>query len=133
MVSAMSHPLQILLVEDHRQNDSTLSSLLQEAGHRVATVNSGAAAIQLIHDRYFDVVLCDLSLPDVDGCDLLSDLLKIRSLKAIAIMAYKMEEEEARIKAPRFDGHISKPVAAYKLLEMLDDLARRGEFPFTPT
>jgi CheY-like chemotaxis protein len=127
----MSHSLQILIVEDHRNQDSALSSLLQQAGHHVTTVDSGAKAIDAVRDKYFDVVLCDLALPDVDGCALLSDLLKIRSLKAIAIMAYEMEEQEARAKAAGFVDHIFKPVLAYKLFEMLDHLARKGDFPFT--
>lgn len=131
MLTLMSHSLQILLVEDHRLNDSKLSHLLKEAGHHVETVDSGGLAIQLVRNKYFDVILCDLALADGDGCDLLSDLLKIRSLKAIAIMAYEMEEEEARTKAAGFVGHISKPVTAYKLLEMLDDLALKGVFPFS--
>ena len=125
------NPLNVLVVNDHRTENSTLSDLLQVAGHRVAVVDSCAAAIQSVTTNHFDIILCDLVLPDGEGCDLLPKLLKIRSLKAIAVMAYEREEDQARVKSAGFIDRITKPVSTDKLFKMLDELASKGEqFPF---
>jgi DNA-binding NtrC family response regulator len=66
----------ILVVDDERGIRSLCSEVLTRAGHQVETVDSAAGAIAAIsRSTKFDLVLCDINLPDQDGVSLLPKLL----------------------------------------------------------
>lgn len=63
----MDRPAQILVVDDEAPIRATLSALLRRAGYTVTTAENGEAAIALLAERHFDLLLCDLKMPGVDG------------------------------------------------------------------
>ncbi len=52
----------------------SLGKLFVEEDQNVYTVNKGAEAIKLIYDRTFDLLLCDVDMPDVNSIDILNSL-----------------------------------------------------------
>lgn len=67
----------ILVVEDHPLFVQSLMRLLRDrGGHEVMAVSSGEQALQHLSDGKFDVVLIDVSLPGMNGIDLVSQVHK---------------------------------------------------------
>ncbi len=67
----------ILVVDDEPLIRATLTEYLTQEGHRVTACGSGEQALQLAGQQPFDVALCDVQLPGIDGIELLERLLKI--------------------------------------------------------
>jgi len=59
--------MDILLVDDEAELRLTLAEALRDAGHRVTMASDGAEARGHVMARVFDVVICDVRLPQVDG------------------------------------------------------------------
>jgi CheY-like chemotaxis protein len=98
----------ILLVEDHTDTRQAIRMWLEMCGHSVIEahdVRPGLAA----GARFFDLLLCDIGLPDGDGWTLLQTLSKSRSITAIAISGYCSPADVARSKAAGFLAHLAKP------------------------
>jgi len=116
-------PLHVLVVEDHPDSALALTHLLRFYGHRTQIADSCYRAKQMFAAERFDVVLCDLGLPDGDGCDLLRELLAIAPVKALAITGFGMNDDVARTREAGFLAHITKPVVADRLRILLGELA----------
>ncbi len=64
---AAAEKARILIVDDEPEIAQTLREILVADGHDIAIAGSGAAALDLLDRGEFDVILCDLRMPDVDG------------------------------------------------------------------
>ncbi len=116
-------PLHILVVEDHHDSALALTHLLRFYGHRAQIADSCQRARQMFAAERFDVVLCDLGLPDGDGCQLLRELQALAPVKALAITGFGMSDDVARTRDAGFLAHITKPVVADRLRIILGELA----------
>jgi DNA-binding response OmpR family regulator len=66
----MTHgPAQILVVDDEEPIRLTMSALLKRRGYEVTTAEHGEAALALIHQRPFDLLLLDLKMPGLSGIE----------------------------------------------------------------
>ena len=61
----------ILVVDDERGIRALCSDVLGRAGYEVEAVDSAAGALAAVSRRKFDLILCDINLPDQDGVSLL--------------------------------------------------------------
>jgi signal transduction histidine kinase len=123
--------LRILLVEDHDGIAKACQRLLASHGHIVVRASGLAGAVTAAHCTPFDVVICDLSLPDGNGLDLLP---RIRScfkrtnakdnLPAIAISGRVYEDDITRCLAAGFAAHLAKPFDEQGLLAALREATR---------
>ena len=68
--SAQADGLDILLVDDEPDIEIVAGDALRDAGHRVTVANNGADALHLISTRVFDIMICDIRLPKLDGLTL---------------------------------------------------------------
>jgi|SRR5215813_10424015 len=68
--------LQVLVVDDNPGILSALTRLLQRDGHTVQTATNGQAALALLHEGCYDLILCDLRMPVLDGQTLYGLLLR---------------------------------------------------------
>ena len=105
----------ILLVEDHADTGLAMSRLLRARGHETQLATSVASAIEAIDADEFDLLLCDLGLPDGTGIEVVTHLKKRRQIPAIALSGFGMEEDLARCLRAGFDLHITKPVNVKQL------------------
>jgi DNA-binding response OmpR family regulator len=92
-----------------------MSRLLEARGHQIRIAPTVSAARGLIDDAEFDLVLCDLGLPDGTGIDVITYLRMSRATPAIALSGFGMEEDLARCIGAGFDLHLTKPVAIKQL------------------
>lgn len=98
----------ILLVEDHADTRRAIRMWLEMSGHSVVEAWDVKSALAAAAGS-FDLLLCDIGLPDGDGWTLLEMLSKNRSITAIAISGYCSPADVARSKAVGFAAHLAKP------------------------
>jgi CheY-like chemotaxis protein len=119
-------PMRILCAEDNPYRRVVLNTVLTELGHRADFVASGAAAVAAIGQGGSDVVLMDVTLPDIDGAEATR---RIRALPApvatvpvvgIGSRADGLGEEAAR--AAGMDGYLATPLSPSALTQVLQTI-----------
>ena len=103
----------VLLVDDYLDTLELTTEFLQFRGFDVITAMDGAAALKEAKDQLPDVVLLDLSLPIVDGLEVMRRLKKDARTQPIPIIAFTAHALESKVdeaRAAGCDGFITKPV-----------------------
>ncbi|MEN3366123.1 MAG: hypothetical protein V7606_3397 [Burkholderiales bacterium] len=122
-----SGSLRVLVVDDNVDAADTLCSLLEMHGHEVQKSYNGAGAIETALRFQPEVVLLDLSLPDMSGFTVAAQLRQMRGMdKAIivALTGFGQEKDRARVLAAGFNHHLTKPVPFDVLAATIRDSAR---------
>ena len=109
----------ILLVEDHSDTSRTMKRLLHHSGYQVRTADSVASALREAEAGAFDLLICDIGLPDGSGLDLMRQLLAKQPVKGIALSGYGMEDDVRRSREAGFAEHLTKPVDVRRLEEVI--------------
>ncbi len=103
----------ILLVEDNLDNLELMRLLLDQKGYAVITARTGKQCLKLARAESPDLVLMDLSLPEVDGWTAASELKAdphTQHIPLIAVTAHTLPGDRKRALEAGFDGYISKPI-----------------------
>ena len=90
-----------------------MAILLRLAGHEVRTAYDGQTALTLARLHSPDVVICDISMPDMDGLELARHLRQDLGLKdslLVALSGYAQEADRHRSQEAGFNAHLAKPV-----------------------
>ena len=111
--------MRILLVEDHASTLSALGRLLRLRGHEVWFARTLRAGSELCETTHFDLIICDLELPDGDGTSL-GGIARRRGAVIVAITGYGLSEHRQRTDAAGFAAHLVKPLAIEELDAMLN-------------
>jgi signal transduction histidine kinase len=123
--------LRVLIVEDEVDNRRVLSTALAHCGADVQGTGTAADALAVIRDWKPDVLVCDISLPDHDGCSLLMQLRALddetATTPALALTVLGRRDEQARIAAAGFDLFRQKPIDPVDLAHEVSRLARRHD------
>ncbi|WP_329556694.1 hybrid sensor histidine kinase/response regulator [Streptomyces sp. NBC_00696] len=118
--------LGILIVEDNTDLAATYRTLLERQGHHVTAVHTGADALTATESDVFDVVLCDLGLPDTDGYTV-ARTVRARQHgsrpRLIAVSGFSQGTDRSLSRAAGFDAHLAKPLPLNDLLDLLDEPA----------
>lgn len=117
--------MRVLLVEDHADTAEAIAHLLEKSGHAVTAVATGHDAEQLCESCPFDVMICDIMLPDCEGWDLAGVCGK-HGVPAIAFTAMGTESDIARSSSAGFVAHVVKPVEFEQLKEALRRIPTRS-------
>ncbi|HEX2861955.1 MAG TPA: PAS domain S-box protein, partial [Lacunisphaera sp.] len=119
----------ILLVEDHAPTRQTLQHLLRQRHFDVKSAESASAALQLVLENEFDLIISDVGLPDRNGYELMTELRALRpQLAGIALSGYGMEQDLNRSRAAGFSSHLVKPVT----IGMIEDAIAHLVSPAPP-
>ncbi len=116
--------LRILLVEDDIVNQMLFQRSFFKLATKITIVESGTKAIDLLRNSDFDIVIMDLYLPDLDGCEtaeVIRNDLKL-TIPIIAITASPIEEEKERCDTSGMSGYIRKPFTIDQLMEIISKL-----------
>jgi len=114
----------ILIADDDADNRDFLAFLLESQGAVVTTVASGSEVLQLIGSIKPAILLCDISMPDMDGYTLIE---KIRTqlpdpeaqTPAIAITAYARASDQVQALSCGFHCHLPKPIDPDVLIQSI--------------
>jgi two-component system, cell cycle response regulator CpdR len=102
--------IRILLAEDEEAMRMYLSRALENAGFSVASVDRGTAAIPLLENEHFDLLLSDIVMPEMDGIELaqrcaeISPATKVMFITGFAAVTLKANREapQARVLSKPF-------------------------------
>ena len=103
----------ILLAEDSQTNAYVALALLRQKGAHVDHVSNGAEAIEAMKARAYDLVLMDVSMPEVDGIEATRTIKALPSCAAIPIVAMTAhvgEEDRRRCFEAGMDDYVVKPL-----------------------
>ncbi len=124
--AASVHPLDILCAEDNPYGRVVLNTMLTELGHRADFVGTGAAAVDSVAHRPYDVVLMDVTLPDIDGIEATR---RIRALPGaqgriavVGVSGRASAADEAAGRAAGMNGYLTKPLSPSALTQVLGSL-----------
>ena len=119
----------ILLVEDNEMNRDMLSRRLAKRGFDVVVALDGSSGAAAAAAERPDLILMDLSLPDMDGCEV-SRLVRAQpataSIPIIALTAHAMETDRIRALEAGCEDFDTKPVDLARLLAKIDALLSRN-------
>ena len=122
----------ILVVDDEQSIREFLTILLEKEGYEVSTAESVSSGIERLHAEPFDLVMCDLKLPDGNGLEVLQNARK-RQLECPFIIITAHTTPQHALDALRAGAaeYLSKPFNVDDLKIILDKLLHRGEeLPF---
>lgn len=122
----------VLVVDDHPDTAEVMASLFKMLGHDACATRRGREAITLSLADDFDVILLDLGLPDLDGCEV------VRQLRAdprrpdryiTAVSGHCRPADVSRAVQAGFDDHVTKPIDLSKIHQIL----RCADSHYAPT
>ncbi len=138
--------LRILLAEDNPVNQRLAVRLLEKWGQDVLVVSNGREAVRALEGQYFDLVLMDVQMPELDGLEAtvlirereqwirqrvlasstgpshsMKDLPQ-RRIPIVAMTAYAMKGDKERCLNAGMDDYISKPIESKELLKAISRL-----------
>jgi two-component system, cell cycle response regulator DivK len=106
-------PPEVLIVDDNAINTELVSFLLGAAGLRVACAADAEQALLRLAGQRPDLILMDIQMPGMDGLALTRRLKAdpaMRAIPIVALTAYAMKGDEARVRAAGCDGYLAKPI-----------------------
>jgi CheY-like chemotaxis protein len=116
---------QILLVDDHHDMAEALRNYLGRVGYDVMVVPNVGAACECLQRMRFDLLLCDIGLPDGRGEHLLQRLRDAgHRSPAIALAGFGAEPDIARSRATGFYTHLTKPFSPQQLKRTVEEVLR---------
>lgn len=124
----------VLLVEDHRDTRLMYAEFLGSEGFDVVQASDGEEALDLMRARTPDLVITDLSLPRVDGFELMNRMRKDPTLAAVPVIClsgYSDETHQLRARAAGGNLLIQKPCLPDTLAEAASALLRGAPRPDT--
>ncbi len=120
--------MRVLLIEDDRAMARSVELMLDEAGLEHETAATGEAALEFARAYEFDVIMLDLTLPDMAGQDVLKQLRLLRVTSPVLILS---GDNDTSTKVTGFgagaDDYVTKPFDKAELMARIHALVRRSQ------
>ncbi|MEP6992548.1 MAG: response regulator [bacterium] len=103
----------ILLVEDNEDNRIIYTTVLRHVGYTVVEALDGAQALALARSERPDLILMDISLPEIDGWEVTRILRQeagTRDIPIIALTAHALQDDREKAVKVGFTAYLAKPV-----------------------
>ena len=120
----------ILLVEDNEMNRDMLSRRLRRKGYSVLIAHDGEQGLKMACLETPDLILMDISLPFMDGCEVTRRLkgnVRTRHIPVIALTAHALASDRDKAFEAGCDDYDTKPVDFERLLQKLENLLTKKE------
>ena len=119
----------ILLVEDNEMNRDMLSRRLERKGFEVAVAVNGRQGVDMALAGGYDLILMDMSLPELDGWEATRELRaqpQTQRVPIVALTAHAMAGDREKALEAGCDDYDTKPIELPRLLEKIDTLLKRA-------
>jgi two-component system cell cycle response regulator DivK len=103
----------LLLVEDNEDNRTIYSTLLRHLGYEVIEAQNGVQAIELARSERPDLILMDISIPEMDGWEatrILRGDPVTKAIPIVALTAHALEDDRERAAEVGFSSYLAKPI-----------------------
>jgi DNA-binding response OmpR family regulator len=123
--------MNVLIVESEAPLISDLINLIKDWGYEATAVCSGRDALAVTKRKPFDLVLLDVSLPDIDSRELILELKEICAGIGIVTMALESSDKlEKEIRALGIIYYMCKPISEKSLKDILDHMHLKKQRKF---
>ena len=105
--------LSFLLAEDNIVNQKVALNMFKRLGIHADAVGNGKEAVEILHQRHYDVVFMDLQMPEMDGITATMEILSRwpeRNIPVFALTAHALAEEREKSLAAGMADHLTKPL-----------------------
>jgi DNA-binding response OmpR family regulator len=116
----------VLVVDDDVDVRTLVRELLTRAGYRVTEAPDGRAALRVLFDERPDLVLLDVSMPELDGWATLERIRELSDVPVVMLSAMGAELEKVRALRGGADDYVTKPFGRQELLARLETVLRRA-------
>ena len=124
----MEKKVKILVVDDEAIVRESIRDWLEDAGHQVATAESGEEALALVKEQDFGVMVLDLRLPGMSGIDVLKKVKQLKpQIKSIIITAYPSVLSAVEVMKLGAIDYLIKPVAPDDLEKLIKETLLKCE------
>ncbi|MFN5054546.1 MAG: response regulator transcription factor [Bacteroidota bacterium] len=118
----------ILLVEDEENLQEALKLNLELEGYEVTCIGDGAAALKKVKEEYFDLILLDVMLPELDGFDV-SENIRLQNIETPILMLSARAGSSDRVTGLKkgADDYLTKPFNLEELLLRVEKLIEKNK------
>ena len=125
----MKHVFKILIVEDEVHNREVMTEICSKTTPDVKTATNGVEAFELIQRFDFDLVICDVRMPEMDGFELFDRVEKFLQIQGQSKMprfafvsAYGTMDDAVKILRKGAVHFLSKPLKKKDILSLIDEV-----------
>ncbi len=124
--------LRVLLAEDNIVNQMVAQKMLERAGHVVECVSDGLNAVVRYQKNQYDLILMDVQMPHMDGCEATRRIRQIEKTKGghiqiVALTAHALSGHREQCLQAGMDKFLSKPLRSHELYAVIDELVRLNQ------
>lgn len=124
----------LLLVEDNKVNQFLAKQLLTKMGFAVDIAGSGAAALEQLKKKTFDIILMDVQMPEMTGYELCEHIRKqlqppVNQIPIVALTAYASAQEKEKAMNMGMNDYVTKPYSPQELLAVILKHVKRKPLP----
>jgi signal transduction histidine kinase/ActR/RegA family two-component response regulator len=121
-----NHLYKILVVEDNKINQIVTKKILETNNFKCTILEDGYAAINLLENEFFDVILMDINMPIINGFDT-TKLIRKKGITTpiIALTAFDKQEITEQALSSGMNDIIIKPFEQAKLFQVINNLANK--------
>ncbi len=122
----------VLIADDNQINQLLLKRMLEKRGHRVFVANDGREALLALARQAFDIFLCDVQMPEMDGFAATAEIRRREKetgtrLPVMALTAHAMQGDAERCLHAGMDDYLTKPIDAASLFSKMELLVLANE------
>ena len=119
--------MRILLVEDEEQIRKLIKMNLELEGFEVVSADNGKKALDIIDGQYFDLIILDIMLPEVNGLQICQKI-RLNNSKVCIIIVSAKDTSQDRIMGLKYgaDDYLTKPFNVEELLLRVNNLLKRN-------
>lgn len=115
----------VLVVEDNELNMRLFCDLLEAYDFEPIKCRDGVNALELARKDRPDLIIMDIQLPEVSGLDItrwIKDDEELASIPVLAVTAFAMRSDEARVREAGCEGYLSKPIQITSFIRAVEKL-----------
>jgi CheY-like chemotaxis protein len=132
VTKVMAKHARIFVVEDHPSTARALKMYLETQGYEVTHAADVASALEVAaHNGKFDLLICDISLPDGSGWDLMKKLSAKSPVRGIAYTASGTDADIARSERVGFIKHLVKGCSTEYLIKVINEALKTRPRPIS--
>lgn len=121
LVKILEWKAKILVVDDDENILLSIKEILSQKGYLVDTAISGEEALQKLKEKFYNLIIIDIVLPDIDGLDLIEKVADtLPKMRKVVITGYASLENAVKALNLGANAYIMKPLSPIKLLEIVD-------------
>ncbi len=117
------------IVDDESDARELLRRVFEDQGARVTAFGSAQEALAALRSMRPDLIVCDIGMPGMDGCQFMRDLrageARSERIPALALTAFARAEDRKRSLLAGYQAHVAKPFDVAELILMAADLVSR--------